>query len=124
MEAGKKPKILVVDDEPIIVELIKVVLEYSGYAVSTALNGPEALKQLKASAFDLVLCDIAMPGQTGFEVFKEAQEFQNGIKFIFVSAFNNQENINKCMGMGAKAFLGKPFNNDDLVDVVERTLKN
>lgn len=124
METEKKIKILAIDDEPTILELIKDVLVDSGCLVSTALNGTDALKLLKASPFDLILCDIAMPGMSGFEVLKEVRAQNTGVKFVFVSAFDNQENINKGMELGAKAFLGKPFNTEDLIDVVERTLKN
>jgi len=122
MEKSKN-KILAIDDEKVIRDLISDLLIHYGYGVTTASNGAEALALLKTSAFDLILCDIAMPGQTGFEIFKEVQKITPKTKFIFISAFDNQENINKGMEMGAKAFLGKPFDTDELLDVMERTLK-
>ena len=121
---NEKYKILVIDDELTILELIKDILIDLGYLITTASGGAEALNILKTSNFDLILCDITMPGQSGFDVLQEVQRMNTGIKFIFISAFDNQENIKKGTSMGAKAFLGKPFNNEELIDVVERTLKN
>ena len=123
MKKGKY-RILAIDDDKIIRDLALDLLTNYGYEVVTASSGTEAISLLKKSPFDLILCDINMPGQTGFDVFKEVKSFTPDVKFIFISAFDNQGNINKGMEMGAKAFIGKPFDSDELLDVIENTLKD
>jgi len=119
-----KYSILVIDDESFIREPIVEMLTYYGYTAVPAANGNEAISLLKKTYFDLVLCDISMPGQTGFEVFQEVKTFTPDVKFVFVSAFDNKENIQKGMEMGAKAFIGKPFDTDELLDAIENILKH
>ncbi|OGF44974.1 MAG: hypothetical protein A2452_08410 [Candidatus Firestonebacteria bacterium RIFOXYC2_FULL_39_67] len=119
-----KYTILAIDDEKLIRDLISDLLQHYGYNAVTASSGTEAIALIKNSHFDVILCDISMPGQTGFEVFDEVKKIAPEAKFIFVSAFDNQENINKGMSMGAKAFIGKPFSPDELLDVLENILKN
>ncbi|MFH0732929.1 MAG: response regulator [Candidatus Omnitrophota bacterium] len=86
---AEKPKILVVDDEPDIVELLKRFLEKKGYEVTGAHSGNEALKSLEKQKADLVLLDMKMPGLNGAEVAKIAKRKYPSTKFVMLTGFPN-----------------------------------
>lgn len=102
-------KILVVDDEKLLVKGIKFNLENEGYQVDTAFDGKEALSKIQNEQYDLVLLDLMLPELSGLEVCAKAREFSN-VPIIMLTA--KSEDPDKIMGFesGADDYLTKPFN--------------
>lgn len=102
-------KILVVDDEKLIVKGIRFSLEQDGYEVVCAYDGEEALEQAKQNEFDLILLDVMLPKYTGFEVCQMIREFSN-VPIIMLTA--KGEDMDKILGLdyGADDYITKPFN--------------
>ena len=102
-------KILVVDDEKLIVKGIRFSLEQDGMEVDTAFDGEEALEYDKNNKYDLILLDVMLPKLTGFEVCQQIREFSN-VPIIMVTA--KSEDMDKILGLeyGADDYITKPFN--------------
>ena len=102
-------KILVVDDEKLIVKGIRFSLEQEGYEVSCAYDGEEALEQAKQTDYDLILLDVMLPKYTGFEVCQMIREFSN-VPIVMLTA--KGEDMDKILGLdyGADDYITKPFN--------------
>lgn len=120
------PHILVVDDEPSVLAMVRMVLELEGHVVETVDDGEQALAALDLATFDLVLLDVMMPGLSGFEVAREIRarrDFGN-VPVVFVSAKAEREDIWTGWQLGADSYLTKPFDTDELVSEVCRVLGN
>lgn len=118
-------KILVVDDSPDNVFLIKTILEEEGYIVSTAENGVSALSQLETAACDLVLLDLMMPGMDGYEVtrrIRENTQLQQYIPILLITA-HDAPNVAKGLDLGADDFIRKPVTVDELLARVRSLLR-
>ncbi len=117
-------KILVVDDVPINVLLLKRILEKANYEVFTATNGTEALKMMKSEQISLVLLDIRMPELDGIEVLeqKSQQESIKNIPVIMVSAFSERNVIEESLQKGAIAYLKKPIDRNLLMIEMNKIL--
>lgn len=102
-------KILVVDDERLIVKGIRFSLEQDGYEVDTAFDGEEGLAMVRAGAYDMVLLDLMLPKMSGLEVCQQIREFSQ-VPVIMLTA--KGEDMDKIMGLeyGADDYITKPFN--------------
>ncbi|HJC57778.1 MAG TPA: response regulator transcription factor [Candidatus Eisenbergiella intestinipullorum] len=102
-------KVLVVDDEKLIVKGIRFSLEQEGMEVTCAYDGEEALEAVKNADFDIILLDIMLPKLTGLEVCQQIREFSN-VPIIMLTAKDND--MDKIMGLeyGADDYITKPFN--------------
>lgn len=102
-------KVLVVDDEKLIVKGIRYSLEQDGMEVFCAYDGEEALELVKEQAFDIILLDVMLPKLTGFEVCQQIREFSN-VPIIMLTA--KGEDMDKILGLdyGADDYMTKPFN--------------
>ena len=111
-----KQKILIVDDEAGIVEIIQTKLKQEGYEVITAADGQEGLEKARSLKPDLVLLDVSMPKMTGGEVLEELQKGDDtkSIPVIMITGMNEVEDIVKYMVKGgAKDYIVKPFMLED-----------
>jgi two-component system, OmpR family, KDP operon response regulator KdpE len=106
--------VLIVDDDPHILKLVRVNLEARGYRVSEASNGADALSAFRHDAFDLVILDLAMPGMTGIDVCTEIRE-QSDVPIIVLSAHNQEELKVQALDAGADDYVTKPFGHDELL---------
>jgi len=121
--AGKK--ILVVDDEADICEMVKLLVESEGAEGWTALSGPVALDLIRAQAPDLVLLDIMMPEMDGIEVARQLREdpATAALPVVMLTAKNEIGSIAGCVSLGMSGFVVKPFSTERLVEYVSRKLE-
>jgi DNA-binding response OmpR family regulator len=119
-----REKILVVDDEPDIVELVAFNLRAEGYDVVTAASGPEALNQARATLPDLIVLDLMLPELDGLAVCEILRRLPSTapIPIIMLTAWKSE--ISRLIGLnaGAKDFITKPFSPRDLIVTVNRAL--
>lgn len=120
--AATVKRILIADDDPVILRLIQVNLELEGYEVLTANNGEEAVAAATAENPDLVILDIMMPRVDGYQACEQlkSSEATRDIPVIFLSAKAQQGDIEKGKAFGVAAYLTKPFDPTELLEVVER----
>jgi two-component system response regulator PilR (NtrC family) len=111
---ARKVQILVVDDEPSMREMLSIVLRRDGYEVLVAENGRDAIAQLRARPFDLLLSDIKMPDVTGVEVLRAAKEINRDIVAFMVTAYASTSTAVEAMRLGAVDYFTKPFSMDEL----------
>jgi len=118
-------KILVVDDVPLNIKLLGNILKEGGYEVAFAKSGEEALQRVKETSFDLILLDIMMPGQTGFDVCVKLKADPNTEKIpvIFLSAKNDALDVVQGFDVGGVDYVTKPFNQAELMARVKTHLK-
>ena len=115
-------KILVVDDELSIVEVLKTILKRNGYEVSATDNGVKALEILKTEQFELLISDIRMKPMDGLELLSKAKEMQPGLSVIMMTAYATIETAVETMKSGAYDYVCKPFKVDELLLTVERAI--
>lgn len=108
-------KILVVDDEKSIINLIRINLSLEGYKVLEALNGKDAISIFKEEDPDLVLLDIMLPDLDGYEVLKELQNIDASKPVILLTAKNQINSKLLGLQLGAEDYITKPFDNSELV---------
>jgi len=118
-------KILVVDDEPMIVRLMEFILARQGHEMLIAVNGEEALQKIRAHQPDLVLLDIMMPRIDGYEVAQQlrANPETASLPIIMLSAKAQEEDIRRGAEVGVDAYVTKPFSPEHLVRVVTEHLQ-
>jgi DNA-binding response OmpR family regulator len=116
--AVRQFRVLLVDDEPHILNFLSSKLRVSGYEVLTASNGFEALEQVQAQEPDLMVLDVLMPGKDGFETLKELRTF-SPVPVIILSAKGTNADKVKGLSLGADDYLAKPFSPDELVARIE-----
>jgi putative nucleotidyltransferase with HDIG domain len=122
---SKQDEIMVVDDTPIVMEIVVDTLSAEGFQVRSANNGELALDLIAAKPPQLILLDIAMPGIDGFEVCQrlKAQEETRDIPIIFLSGLTNLEEKVRGFGLGAVDFISKPFQREELLARVRTHLE-
>ena len=118
-----RPRILICDDEPLMVESIKAVLDSGNYRIQTTNNARHALTLIHAESPDLVLLDVMMPGMTGFEVLDAVDRERCDAAFIIVTGDDSVDSAIKAIRKGASDYLRKPFEPDELIIRVENVLK-
>ncbi|MBL7797651.1 MAG: response regulator [Saprospiraceae bacterium] len=117
-------KILIVDDEPNIVLAIEFLMQREGYKTEKAFDGLQALEMAAGFMPDIIILDVMMPGLNGFDVsrhIRRAPELEH-CKIIFLTAKGTQRDKQTGYDSGAETYLIKPFDNDELVTVVQEML--
>jgi len=114
-------KVLIVDDEPDTLELVKLVLESGGFETVLAASGKEALNELEASKPDIVLLDIMMPDMDGWEVFRKIKENNVNMPIAILTA--KAQNFDRLLGLHvlkADDYITKPFGKNELISRVRK----
>jgi two-component system response regulator HydG len=114
--------VLVVDDSPESVELIKRNLQSKGYQIYTASNVQSGIKVLGSVAIDLLITDLKMPGESGIELVRHASENHKGIGILVVTGFPSIQGAVESIKIGAEEYLVKSFTDEELFAAVERVL--
>jgi two-component system response regulator PilR (NtrC family) len=122
--APRRPRILVVDDERSMRELLAIVLKREGYDVLLADSGRSAIAMLEREAIDLLISDIKMPDLSGVEVLRAAKAIDQDILGIMITAFASTETAVEAMRLGACDYLSKPFEIDLLKMKVREKIEN
>ena len=120
-------KILIIDDEPHILLMLKKMLERAGYEVDLASNGKEGLHLFQSKPSDLVITDIIMPEKEGLETIREMRRIQSGLKIIAMSGGGkiSAENYLKTAKIfGASRIIEKPFSQQHMVSTVNELLSS
>ena len=120
---NNKLHILVVDDDDRIRGLLKDYLTENNYMVSTAENGEQAKKKLEFIRFDIVILDVMMPGQNGYDLTKEIKKSIK-VPIILLTAKGEVENRIKGLELGADDYIGKPFEPKELLLRIKNVIKN
>lgn len=115
-------KILIIDDEKEITNILSEFLSQRGYAVATALDGEEGLNKFDIENPDLVLCDIKMPRKDGFGFLKEVRESRRWVPIIIISALDDPASVLKGYDFQADFYISKPVNLNEILRSVELML--
>jgi two-component system KDP operon response regulator KdpE len=117
-----EPSILVVDDEPNVLEALRAILEGRGYSVRTATTGARALDEVASDRPDIVLLDLAMPGIDGLEVCRKIRAW-SGVPILLLSAVSDEVCKVRALDAGADDYVTKPFNVEELLARVRAALR-
>jgi putative two-component system response regulator len=120
--ATQAVRVLVVDDEDTIRLVLAKFLRTRGFDVATAESGVAALEQLSAAKFDLMLCDVRMPGMSGVELVPNALEADPDLGIVMLSAVNDAPTATEAMAQGVLDYLTKPIELQALYEAVQRAL--
>ncbi|MCI0471791.1 MAG: sigma-54 dependent transcriptional regulator [Candidatus Aminicenantes bacterium] len=115
-------KILIVDDDSSIRNMLGIVLKKAGYEVAACENGYVALENLNRESYDLVISDIKMPGLDGIELLKKIKVLDAAIPVIMITAYASTNDAVEAMKLGAENYITKPFNIEELKLIIERII--
>jgi excisionase family DNA binding protein len=114
--------ILVVDDEPLVLELFRETLKEQGYVVATANNGPDAIELIKDRNFDLVFLDLKIPGIDGAKLFHRIREIRPELPVVIITAYPESEVMSRALVHGPLGIIQKPFSDSDVRAAVKSFL--
>ncbi|MCC5896775.1 MAG: response regulator transcription factor [Phormidium sp. BM_Day4_Bin.17] len=125
MKSTTPKRLLLIDDDPNLILLVKDFLEFRGYEVTAAENGREALEILEETIPELIICDVMMPEMDGYGFVKKVRENPktSWVPVIFLSAKGQSQDRVKGLNTGADVYMVKPFEPDELVAQVESSLQ-
>jgi len=115
---NKKAGVLIVDDEPVVCDVLFSELSERGYLCATALNGNDALAYLAEHEFDVVLLDIRLPGMSGMEVLREIQLNHGNVTTIVITGVDDLRTVVRAMKFGASDYIVKPLD----LDIVDKCI--
>ncbi len=119
--------ILIIDDEELITKSLINLLRSQGYAASMAMGGAEALEKIETEDFDLIICDVRMPGMDGIETIKKIRFHlektdKKHIPEVLITGYADAEKYESAIGLEVADYLYKPFNNDEFLHIVRKTI--
>ena len=124
MEENKKTKILVIDDEAGIGDILQKILVREGHEVLTATNGKDGIKHVKKGSVDMVILDIKMPEMDGIEVLEKIHEIDKNIVVVMLTAYGTLGTAREAMRLGAYDYITKPFDNEFVTAMVKEGLES
>ena len=118
----ERPKILVVDDEQAVRDLLVKTLTMADYEVDTADDGASALERLKSSDYDLLITDLKMPGMDGLSVIRQARQQSMVLPIIIITGYSTEASAIEAINLGVSGYLTKPFRLPRILSVTARAL--
>ena len=119
-----KKRILLADDEQIILDVIEEILKIRGYEVACVDNGRKAVAEAKRSHFDFFILDMRMPGLDGLQTLKELLRLDPDTKAIVITGYTVDAALEKAVQLGAVGYLLKPFKKlDDIPNIIKKALE-
>ena len=122
MTQSKKGRILIVDDEDDLRNLLGHVLSNAGYEIVSAMDGEHAITLLQKQKFDLALLDIQMPNVNGIQVLQFVHNHRPTTKAIMLTGYADLSNAMEAKEFGARDFIAKPYKVDDILSTIDRVL--
>ena len=116
-------KILIVDDERSLRDVLSIMLRRAGYDVTVASDGGEAIARIEKELFDLVITDLKMPKASGLDVLKAVKETSPDSVVLIITAFASAESAVEAMKLGAYDYLPKPFQVDEVQLIIRNALE-
>src|SRR6478735_2756117 len=123
MSASESARVLVVDDEESITQLVSTVLRYEGFQVKTAADGRSAVQLARTFQPDIVVLDVMLPDLDGFEVYRRLANGSDRLPVLFLTARDSTEDRVHGLTLGADDYMGKPFSLEELVARVRAVLR-
>ncbi|HYK88398.1 MAG TPA: response regulator [Acidobacteriota bacterium] len=120
--AAQTPKVLVVDDEPVVVNSIRKTLARKAFKVAEAFSGREALARIAAESFDLVLLDMKLPDANGLELVRDIKKRKPNLRIVIVTGYASIDTAVEAIRRGANDYMPKPFTPDELYATTDRVL--
>ena len=120
---NEKTHILVVDDNISIRKSMSLVLEYNGYAVTTASEGFEAIEKDKEIPFDVIFMDIKMPGMNGVETYRKIKQTRPDAMIIMMTAYSVKDLVDEALQEGAYGAFDKPLDMDKVLSMVDEIVE-
>jgi CheY-like chemotaxis protein/anti-sigma regulatory factor (Ser/Thr protein kinase) len=124
MPVSQPHRLLIVDDDPSMHELVQAMLVGARWQADSASNGEEALARLDRNSYDVLLADILMPGMDGLALLAELRSNHPGIPVVMMTVKNTPEHVLGSLRRDAAAYLSKPFSRDTLLTTVNNALSN
>lgn len=121
---ASKGLIHIIDDEPVIHEVLGDLLAFEGYSVERSFSGEEALDKHSSRTYDLILLDLLMPGMNGIDVLKKLKKIDPHSIIIIITAYASVESAISAMKIGAFDYIQKPFKHEELLLTVERAVEH
>jgi excisionase family DNA binding protein len=119
---GDRPRILVVDDDLSVRDLLEKALKMADYEVDTAGDGPAALDRLRALEYDLLITDLKMPGMDGLSVIREARRQAPDLPVVIITGYSTEANAIEAINLGVSGYLTKPFRLPRILATTARAL--
>ena len=116
-------KILVVDDEPSVLESFKMILQIKDYDVTAVLDGMQAIQAIQQNSFDMAFVDLRLPGMDGIEVLQAIKKEHPNTEVIIVTAYASEESQANAITFGALDYIRKPFLMEEIYNLVDRALR-
>lgn len=117
-----RPRILVVDDEASIRELLSKTLALAEYDVDTAPDGRAGVERLRLGHYDLLIADLKMPGMDGLSLIREAKRFRTDLPVIIITGFSTESSAIEAVNLGVAGYLTKPFRVPQVLAAAARAL--
>ena len=118
-----KRRVLIIDDEPAIGEMLTTILEAQGYEVAVAYDGPSGLAELERHPPHVLLLDYMLPGMDGIEILCEARHRWPGLPVVMITAYGSPELNIRANKFSVIEVVSKPFDTDHLLEVIDRISK-
>jgi DNA-binding NtrC family response regulator len=118
-----KGRLLVIDDERIVLESCRRIFSEEGVEIATASSGEEGLALARTGAYDLVVTDLKMPHLGGMEILKTLRSERPGLPVVVFTGYADNDTAREALGNGAVEFLAKPFTPEELVSLIDRVLE-
>lgn len=123
-ENSKSPEILVVDDDPMVLEIVVESIKAAGYDADSCQDGEEALRMTAANEYDVILTDMKLPGLDGLSLIRRLKAGNSDTDVIVITGYGSIENAVECMRAGALDYLIKPFTVDQIQVAVRKALEH
>jgi excisionase family DNA binding protein len=120
--AAARPRVLVVDDEASIRDLLAKTLALAEYEVDVAPDGRSALDRMRMYPYDLLIADLKMPGMDGLSVIREAKRYKTDLPVIVITGFSTESSAIEAINLGVSGYLTKPFRVPEVLKQAEKAL--
>jgi excisionase family DNA binding protein len=120
--ASARPRVLVVDDEASIRDLLAKTLALAEYEVDVAPDGRSALDRMRMYPYDLLIADLKMPGMDGLSVIREAKRYKTDLPVIVITGFSTESSAIEAINLGVSGYLTKPFRVPEVLKQAEKAL--